>query len=196
METNITSRLRKSRLGISLCLVIASQVLIARNTRQQVESQNRLLGHTTAQQAMTLASPMFQALLSPQQDLLLTNDASEMPNMKSQLHRYWVVECVDSQGTAKAHLRIDADSYEILAFSRSEPIIHTPHAVIKVPAKEAVARARTYLAILGHRADWHLISVDQSNGIWKVDLITGKRRAYLNIDAEDGALRSTLILCR
>jgi hypothetical protein len=183
------SHLRRFLFCLSLCFVIVAQIIAARKTREQATSQHMLIGHTTAQQAITLAEPVFQALLAPQKDLWVSAEPLETAGVA----RHWLLSCVDSQGIEIGHLRLDADNSEILVFDRSDTAPLTRHAMITKSSEEAVAKARAYLMILGHQAAWHWGAAGHSGRFWKIDLIADHRQASLVIDATKGTLMSAMI---
>jgi hypothetical protein len=181
--------------GASLCFLfgfgIFTQIILSRYRRQPETALPVLWGHLTAQQAMTLSAPVFQALLPRHGDLLLS--AEPQPGRDRLQHRLWCIDCVDGHGRDQAHLLLDADSSEILIVGCEIDRECLSRVAVEKTVPEATARVRFWLSRLGYPIVWRLIGTPKHTGVWQVVLVTDQRKAIVMIDAEQGNLLSAVI---
>jgi len=188
------SRIRVIKICLLLCLLVFSQIIAARNRRQQESGKTQLLGRTTAQQAIELSKPVFVALLPQSEDLYLTAEPSEMLGRDYRQHRFWNVQCVDDHGMVKAHLTCDADSGAVILVGCLSHPARLPRSATQESASEATARAQTWLKLVGYAGDWRPITTPKhGDRVWRIVMARDDQQALLSIDADNGRLMSASI---
>ncbi len=108
--------------------------------------------------------------------------------------RYWMVDCLDSNGVAKAHMIWDSAGGNLNAVSRQTPT-STRKLARPINRRQAVIMAAHSLRKLpmtsaGDR--WRLRNVEFSRTAWHVSCRAPSRRAHVVIDAATGELLSVI----
>lgn len=182
---------RVRRFLVFSTLLVSALVIthLAMMRRAQAE-QERLFGRHSAQQIRGMTEPLCRALAPSEGVLRLSVDHNTPRTSAGAFYRQWEVEAIDRAGITVFEFDWDADTGELLRFTR---LLRSPYSGEQILSRrEAVYAAWGGLQTLGIAAKasrWQpLPAPEQAGEVWHVFWQAEGRATTIQIDRRSGEL--------